>query len=127
MPKLHGELVYRGKLGVQRRYHHPRLGAVETITLWGDACGADIVYVSHKHGWRPVANTAAFRRRMAREARKLRRQAASLQLLSFEGGGDDKSSAGPHQELARRHPHSSGGRGAAEGRRAWRSPPALCC
>lgn len=85
MAKLNAELIYRGKLGVQRRYHHPRHGVVETITMWGTVTGGDVVYVGHAR-W-PMVFHPMSRRELARKAgtrRPRKGQLVSLQLLNFE-------------------------------------------
>ena len=85
MAKLNGELVYRGKLGVQLRHYHPRHGKFDTFRMWGDMAGADVIYVHHPR-WRLVLNPTA-RRQLARKAgirRPRKDQFVSLQLLNFE-------------------------------------------
>jgi len=102
-------LVYteRGRLGVWRKYQHPRFGTVETITMWGVGDSADVTYVGHKHGWQLVANPI-WRRKMAREAgipRKRMQQTGSLQLLSFDEGvaNIETANSSPIVDNARSH------------------------
>jgi hypothetical protein len=90
MAKLKGELIYRGKFGVQLRHYHPRHGQFDTYRCWGGPWGGinggEIIQVDHPR-WR-AAKAGIPRPRK-------RTQIASLQSAQLRGDKIDHEATRP--------------------------------